>query len=124
MVLNLSVPSNGTNSHHADGGTITVGLLGERRATIATSTMEFQCGEDFDQLNQYKLYDVLGKGSFAVVRLAKHKSTGTEYAVKCISKKRLRRAVGFGRPAPTGIPLFDVALSFLVRGRLIFFAHV
>eukprot|EP00041_Stephanoeca_diplocostata_P005451 m.62216 g.62216 ORF g.62216 m.62216 type:complete len:639 (-) comp15792_c0_seq11:1708-3624(-) len=103
MALNLCVPNSGI-VHHGDSSTPAMGLLGERRATIATSTMDFKSGEDFDQLNQYKLYDILGKGSFAIVRLAKHKTTGTEYAVKCISKKRLRRAVGFGRPAPKGSP--------------------
>jgi len=46
-----------------------------------TSTTNFQ--------DEYLLGDKLGAGSFSVVRRAKHRKTGKEYAIKCFSKDKL-----------------------------------
>ncbi|KNC53945.1 CAMK/CAMK1 protein kinase [Thecamonas trahens ATCC 50062] len=37
----------------------------------------------------YKFKKVLGRGAFSVVKLARHKVDGTEWAVKCIEKEKL-----------------------------------
>ena len=44
-------------------------------------------------INSYHMHEVLGSGAYGVV----HKATkhGIEYAVKCMSKKRLKKK-GFG----------------------------
>ena len=41
------------------------------------------------RLNQYRVVDVLGEGSFGKVKLAQHKVTGQEVAMKIISRRRL-----------------------------------
>ena len=48
-------------------------------------------------VNQYKLCEILGRGAYGTVHRAE--TDGKSYAMKCISKKRLKRK-GFGsRPA-------------------------
>ncbi|KAM3600304.1 uncharacterized protein V6R79_021307 [Siganus canaliculatus] len=55
------------------------------------------------QLNQYKLKDEIGKGSYGVVKLAYNEDDNTYYAMKVLSKKRLMRQAGFPRrPPPRG----------------------
>ena len=39
----------------------------------------------------YKIKGVLGKGSFATVRRAKHRETGKEVAVKIMSKRKMKQ---------------------------------
>eukprot|EP00898_Chlorokybus_atmophyticus_P000047 jgi/Chlat1/1042/Chrsp110S01554 len=46
-------------------------------------------GYDRNFLDKYSLGRELGHGSFGTVRLAKHKATNEEYAVKCIAKSTL-----------------------------------
>ncbi|XP_051268578.1 calcium/calmodulin-dependent protein kinase kinase 2 isoform X4 [Dicentrarchus labrax] len=59
--------------------------------------------EDCVQLNQYKLKDEIGKGSYGVVKLAYNEDDNTYYAMKVLSKKRLMRQAGFPRrPPPRG----------------------
>ena len=43
----------------------------------------------YSRLNQYNVVKVLGEGSFGKVKLARHKITGQEVAMKIISRKRL-----------------------------------
>ncbi len=40
--------------------------------------------EDFDMVSS------LGKGSFGTVKLARHKNSGSQYAIKCISKESIK----------------------------------
>uniref|UniRef100_A0A8C5UK85 calcium/calmodulin-dependent protein kinase n=1 Tax=Malurus cyaneus samueli TaxID=2593467 RepID=A0A8C5UK85_9PASS len=55
------------------------------------------------QLNQYKLKDEIGKGSYGVVKLAYNEDDNTYYAMKVLSKKKLMRQAGFPRrPPPRG----------------------
>lgn len=49
-----------------------------------------------DLLHVYELREVLGKGSFAVVRRGVHRVSGDEFAIKIIAKRRL-----LGARAPT-----------------------
>ncbi|CAD6237508.1 GSCOCG00002348001-RA-CDS [Cotesia congregata] len=53
------------------------------------------------QLNQYKLLDNIGQGSFGIVKLAYNEEDETHYAMKILSKKKLMKKAGiFGRMAP------------------------
>ncbi|XP_076231244.1 uncharacterized protein LOC143177266 [Calliopsis andreniformis] len=53
------------------------------------------------QLNQYKLLDTIGQGSFGIVKLVYNEEDETHYAMKILSKKKLMKKAGiFGRMAP------------------------
>uniref|UniRef100_A0AAY4B3H7 calcium/calmodulin-dependent protein kinase n=1 Tax=Denticeps clupeoides TaxID=299321 RepID=A0AAY4B3H7_9TELE len=57
---------------------------------------------DCIQLNQYKLKDEIGKGSYGVVKLAYNEDDEQYYAMKVVSKKKLMKQYGFPRrPPPT-----------------------
>lgn len=58
--------------------------------------------ENFLQLNQYRLMDEIGKGSYGVVRLCYSDFDQTNYAMKIISKKRVMRKAGLRRPSEKG----------------------
>lgn len=53
------------------------------------------------QLNQYRLMDSIGQGSYGVVKLAYNEEDDTHYAMKILSKKKLLKKAGmFGRIPP------------------------
>lgn len=53
------------------------------------------------QLNQYKLLDNIGQGSYGIVKLAYNEEDETHYAMKILSKRKLMKKAGiFGRMAP------------------------
>lgn len=53
------------------------------------------------QLNQYRLMDSIGQGSYGIVKLAYNQEDDTHYAMKILSKKKLLKKAGmFGRVAP------------------------
>lgn len=53
------------------------------------------------QLNQYRLTDSIGQGSYGLVKLAYNAEDDTHYAMKILSKKKLFKKAGvFGRPNP------------------------
>lgn len=59
-----------------------------------------KCGS-YQQLNQYKLIDCIGQGSFGLVKLAYNEEDDKHYAMKILSKKKLLRKAGcFGRLGP------------------------
>uniref|UniRef100_A0A4W4GNE9 calcium/calmodulin-dependent protein kinase n=1 Tax=Electrophorus electricus TaxID=8005 RepID=A0A4W4GNE9_ELEEL len=82
--------------------------LQERSQTLSSPTVESHRVsitdlQDCVQLNQYKLKDEIGKGSYGVVKLAYNEDDNTYYAMKVLSKKRLMRQAGFPRrPPPRG----------------------
>lgn len=43
------------------------------------------------RVGDYELCEVLGEGSFATVRRARHIKTGLEFAVKCLDKQQIER---------------------------------
>ena len=43
------------------------------------------------RVGDYELCEVLGKGSFATVRRARHTKTGLEFAVKCLDKQQIEK---------------------------------
>ncbi|XP_034143013.1 calcium/calmodulin-dependent protein kinase kinase 1b isoform X2 [Esox lucius] len=60
-------------------------------------------GQDCIQLNQYKLKEEIGKGSYGVVKLAYNENDDQYYAMKVVSKKKLMKMCGFPRrPPPRG----------------------
>ncbi|XP_060534430.1 calcium/calmodulin-dependent protein kinase kinase 1 isoform X1 [Cylas formicarius] len=57
--------------------------------------------ETYLQLNQYKLLDSIGQGSYGVVKLAYNQEDDSHYAMKILSKKKLFKKSGmFGRLPP------------------------
>ncbi|EDW95601.1 calcium/calmodulin-dependent protein kinase kinase 1 isoform X1 [Drosophila yakuba] len=54
----------------------------------------------FLQLNQYRLMEQIGQGSYGLVKLAYSEEDSTHYAMKILSKKRLLRQAGFMRRGP------------------------
>ncbi|MBN3322478.1 KKCC2 kinase, partial [Atractosteus spatula] len=79
-----------------------------RRPTVESHRVSITDLQDCVQLNQYKLKDEIGKGSYGVVKLAYNEDDNTYYAMKVLSKKKLVRQAGFPRrPPPRGakVPL-------------------
>ncbi|XP_058978806.1 calcium/calmodulin-dependent protein kinase kinase 1 isoform X3 [Musca domestica] len=54
----------------------------------------------FLQLNQYKLMDQIGQGSYGLVKLAYSEEDSTHYAMKILSKRRLLRQAGLLKRGP------------------------
>ncbi|XP_048677488.2 calcium/calmodulin-dependent protein kinase kinase 2 isoform X4 [Caretta caretta] len=74
-----------------------------RRPTVESNKVSITGFQDCVQLNQYKLKDEIGKGSYGVVKLAYNEDDNTYYAMKVLSKKKLMRQAGFPRrPPPRG----------------------
>uniref|UniRef100_A0A1A7YPC9 calcium/calmodulin-dependent protein kinase n=1 Tax=Iconisemion striatum TaxID=60296 RepID=A0A1A7YPC9_9TELE len=74
-----------------------------RRPTVESHCVSITDLQDCVQLNQYKLKDEIGKGSYGVVKLAYNEDDNTYYAMKVLSKKKLMRQAGFPRrPPPRG----------------------
>lgn len=74
-----------------------------RQPTMETRRISMSNSSDgFIQLNQYKLKDEIGKGSYGIVKLAYNEADETHYAMKILSKRRLMKKAGFfRRPPPT-----------------------
>ncbi|XP_026842890.1 calcium/calmodulin-dependent protein kinase kinase 1 isoform X1 [Drosophila persimilis] len=74
----------------------------------------------FLQLNQYKLMDQIGQGSYGLVKLAYSEEDSTHYAMKILSKKRLLRQAGLMRRGPkkTTSPLDRVYREIAVLKKL------
>ncbi|KAK7883078.1 hypothetical protein WMY93_029252 [Mugilogobius chulae] len=72
-----------------------------RQPTIETKRVSITDGEDCVQLNQYKLQNQIGKGSYGVVKLAYDEDSEEYYAMKVVSKKRLMKQCGFIRRWPS-----------------------
>lgn len=69
-------------------------LRESRRVSIEKSGM-------YLQLNQYKLMDSIGQGSYGIVKLAYNEEDDTHYAMKILSKKKLLKKHGmFSRLPP------------------------
>ncbi|CAH0765585.1 unnamed protein product [Bemisia tabaci] len=55
----------------------------------------------FLQLNQYRLLETIGQGSFGIVKLAYNEEDDKHYAMKILSKKKMLKKAGvFGRIGP------------------------
>ncbi|XP_055511731.1 calcium/calmodulin-dependent protein kinase kinase 2-like isoform X1 [Leucoraja erinacea] len=86
-----------------------------RRPTVESHRVSITDLQDCVQLNQYKLKDEIGKGSYGVVKLAYNEDDNTYYAMKVLSKKKLIKQAGFPRrPPPRGakaVPQTSVQLK-------------
>ncbi|XP_042271273.1 calcium/calmodulin-dependent protein kinase kinase 1b [Thunnus maccoyii] len=71
-----------------------------RQPTIETKRVSITDADDCVQLNQYKLKNEIGKGSYGVVKLAYNEDSEQYYAMKVVSKKKLMRQCGFLRRLP------------------------
>ncbi|XP_060569881.1 calcium/calmodulin-dependent protein kinase kinase 1-like isoform X3 [Ruditapes philippinarum] len=72
-----------------------------RQPTMETRRISVSDGGDgYIQLNQYKLKDEIGKGSYGIVKLAYNEADEAHYAMKILSKMRLRKKAGFFRRPP------------------------
>ncbi|XP_060929127.1 calcium/calmodulin-dependent protein kinase kinase 1b [Limanda limanda] len=71
-----------------------------RQPTIETKRVSITDADDCVQLNQYKLKNEIGKGSYGVVKLAYDEDSEQYYAMKVVSKKKLMRLCGFLRRLP------------------------
>lgn len=73
----------------------------KRKPLKETKRVSSEQNGDFVQLNQYKLQGVVGQGSYGIVKLAYNEEDDTNYAMKILSKKKLKKKAGiFGRAAP------------------------
>jgi carbon catabolite-derepressing protein kinase len=64
-----------------------VGDMGS--ASMASGAAQDKVQSADSRLDQYKIVRTLGEGSFGKVKLAVHKSTGQQVALKIISRKKL-----------------------------------
>ncbi|KAM9852879.1 calcium/calmodulin-dependent protein kinase kinase 1b [Aulostomus maculatus] len=87
-----------------------------RQPTIETKRVSITDAEDCVQLNQYKLKNEIGKGSYGVVKLAYNQDSEQYYAMKVVSKKRLMKQCGFlRRPQQDQFPKAVMPLEKVYR---------
>ncbi|CAG0916905.1 unnamed protein product [Notodromas monacha] len=72
-----------------------------RKPLRSTQTVSMECKDGYTQLNQYRLKEDIGQGSYGIVKLAYNEEDDIHYAMKILSKKKLMKRAGlYGRPAP------------------------
>ncbi|XP_055712658.1 calcium/calmodulin-dependent protein kinase kinase 1 isoform X2 [Phlebotomus papatasi] len=92
-----------------------------RRAPLRESVrISIEQSGSFIQLNQYKLLDQIGQGSYGLVKLAYSEEDSTHYAMKILSKRKLLKKAGlFSRgPRKTTSPLDRVYKEIAVLKKL------
>ncbi|XP_067102516.1 calcium/calmodulin-dependent protein kinase kinase 1b [Osmerus mordax] len=89
-----------------------------RQPTIESKRVSISDSEDCIQLNQYKLRDEIGKGSYGVVKLAYNEHDEQYYAMKVVSKKKLMKQCGFPRRPPPRGPNQELGQSPIPLGPL------
>lgn len=82
---------------------------GRRRTPLRESRrVSIEQMGSFLQLNQYKLLDQIGQGSYGLVKLAYSEEDSTHYAMKILSKRKLLRKAGLmGRGPKRGTSPLD-----------------
>lgn len=72
-----------------------------RRAPRESRRVSLAQASGYVQLNQYRLLEPIGQGSYGIVKLAYNEEDDTHYAMKILSKRKLMRRAGlFGRTPP------------------------
>ncbi|XP_059155965.1 calcium/calmodulin-dependent protein kinase kinase 1-like isoform X2 [Physella acuta] len=71
-----------------------------RQPTMETHRVSVSDADGYTQLNQYKLKDEIGKGSYGIVKLAYNEQDDEHYAMKILSKTKLMKKAGFFRRMP------------------------
>uniref|UniRef100_A0A3Q3JUM4 calcium/calmodulin-dependent protein kinase n=1 Tax=Monopterus albus TaxID=43700 RepID=A0A3Q3JUM4_MONAL len=98
VAANRATPPNGSRSGAPRLRKMSLQERGSRVArqpTIETKRVSITDTDDCVQLNQYKLKEEIGKGSYGVVKLAYNEDSEQYYAMKVVSKKKLMRQCGF-----------------------------
>ncbi|GAB6033528.1 hypothetical protein CHUAL_013404 [Chamberlinius hualienensis] len=73
----------------------------KRQPLKESRRVSIEARDDYVQLNQYRLKEEIGQGSYGIVKLAYSEEDDTNYAMKILSKRKLMRKAGiFGRKAP------------------------
>ncbi|XP_055862951.1 calcium/calmodulin-dependent protein kinase kinase 1-like isoform X3 [Biomphalaria glabrata] len=72
----------------------------KRQPTMETHRVSVSDADGYTQLNQYKLKDEIGKGSYGIVKLAYNEQNDVHYAMKILSKTKLMKKAGFFRRMP------------------------
>lgn len=67
-----------------------------RKPAVESRRVSIDKNGSFLQLNQYKLMDQIGVGSYGLVKLAYNEEDSQHYAMKILSKKKLLRKAGIG----------------------------
>ncbi|XP_059617591.1 calcium/calmodulin-dependent protein kinase kinase 1 isoform X2 [Phlebotomus argentipes] len=74
---------------------------GRRRAPLRESArISIEQSGSFVQLNQYKLLEQIGQGSYGLVKLAYSEEDSTHYAMKILSKRKLLKKAGLFSRGP------------------------
>lgn len=69
-----------------------------RRPLKESRCVSIEKNGEYEQLNQYKLKEAIGQGSYGIVKLAYNTEEDAHYAMKILSKKKLMKKHGcFGR---------------------------
>lgn len=69
-----------------------------RRPLKESRCVSIEKNGEYEQLNQYKLKEAIGQGSYGIVKLAYNTEEDVHYAMKILSKKKLMKKHGcFGR---------------------------
>lgn len=72
-----------------------------RRAPRESRRVSLAQASGYVQLNQYRLLEPIGQGSYGIVKLAYNEEDDTHYAMKILSKRKLMKRAGlFGRAPP------------------------
>ncbi|CAH0713398.1 unnamed protein product, partial [Brenthis ino] len=72
-----------------------------RRTPRESRRVSLAQASGYVQLNQYRLLEPIGQGSYGIVKLAYSEEDDTHYAMKILSKRKLMRRAGlFGRTPP------------------------
>eukprot|EP00049_Salpingoeca_infusionum_P021648 m.4044 g.4044 ORF g.4044 m.4044 type:complete len:1109 (+) comp4395_c0_seq2:581-3907(+) len=88
---NLVLPVSNTARSTSVSRSGQCGSARQRCMTIETDTVKTLQQTDIEQINQYRMFKLLGKGAFGTVRLARDLDKNIVCAVKCMSKRRMRK---------------------------------
>ncbi|CAK1552409.1 unnamed protein product [Leptosia nina] len=93
--------SNLLRSHAAKSAECSQGSPRARRVPRESRRVSLAQAPGYVQLNQYRLLEPIGQGSYGIVKLAYNEEDDTHYAMKILSKRKLMRRAGlFGRAPP------------------------
>ncbi|CAG4931498.1 unnamed protein product [Colias eurytheme] len=88
-------------AHAAKSAECSQGSPRPRRTPRESRRVSLAQAPGYVQLNQYRLLEPIGQGSYGIVKLAYNEEDDTHYAMKILSKRKLMRRAGlFGRPPP------------------------
>jgi len=81
-----------------------VPTIGRKQRSKSLYEMSDQKPREYEQLNNYILKEVLGNGSYGIVKQCTDQSTNVDYAIKIISKKKIKAKAGFSGRSLKGPP--------------------